>query len=111
MDPTLQQEILFRELLHDQLKALQQQLDEYKSNTITLKGFQHLPMNQFGSTRKQAILTMIHQADIPFYWIIDIKCEEDDPNIYLYCINFHVKVIVHKKLKTFIKKLENVTLL
>jgi hypothetical protein len=39
MDPTLQQEILFRELLHDQLKALQQQLDEYKSNTITLKGF------------------------------------------------------------------------
>jgi hypothetical protein len=111
MNPAMQQEILFRELLQEQLKALQQQLDEYKTNTIKLKGFQHLPMNQFGTTRKQAILTMIHQAEIPFYWIIDIKCEENDPDIYLYCINFHVKVIVHSKLKTFLNKLENVTIL
>jgi hypothetical protein len=35
MNPEMQQEILFRELLQEQLKALQQQLDEYKTNTIT----------------------------------------------------------------------------
>ena len=96
------------ELLQEQIKNLESTVKEIQHNKIVLYGINNL--KQGGTSWKDNVYTMIYHSNIPFYWIVNIEQDMNEPTkVFIYCINSYVRNVSFIRLNNYINMISENT--
>lgn len=87
--------------LQEQINNLETIIKDLQNNKIILYGINNL--KQGGTSWRDKVYTMIYHSNIPFFWIVNMDQDIDEPTkVIIYCINSFVRNVTFIRLNNYI---------